>query len=131
MKSVHELSAVVYDLRVLTQLWCKRGTCGTLRKSMTNQLSHGNLLPDLSKVTLRRVFKTDQGWIMEAHGQNSAIWGKPNTRVTSRKVGTVSFVSIADEGRSCGTKTPERASKSKALGRRCHLVSSNLLSQPL
>ena len=58
---------------VLTQLWCKRGTCGTLRKSMTNQLSHGNLLPDLSKVTLRRVFKTDQGWIMEAHGQNSAI----------------------------------------------------------
>jgi hypothetical protein len=40
---------------------------------MTNQLSHGNLLPDLSKVTLRRVFKTDQGWIMEAHGQNSAI----------------------------------------------------------
>jgi hypothetical protein len=58
---------------VLTQLWCKRGTCGTLRKSMTNQLSHGNLLPDLSKVTLRRVFKTDQGWIMKAHGQNSAI----------------------------------------------------------
>ena len=40
---------------------------------MTNQLTHGNLLPDLSKVTLRRVFKTDQGWIMEAHGQNSAI----------------------------------------------------------
>src|ERR1700676_5658798 len=40
---------------------------------MTNQLSHGNLLPDPSKVTLRRVFKTDQGWIMEAHGQNSAI----------------------------------------------------------
>ena len=40
---------------------------------MTNQLSHGNLLPDLIKVTLRRVFKTHQGWIMEAHGQNSAI----------------------------------------------------------
>jgi transposase len=40
---------------------------------MTNQLSHGNLLPDPSKVTLQRVFKTDQGWIMEAHGQNSAI----------------------------------------------------------
>ena len=40
---------------------------------MTNQLSQGNLLPDFSKVTLRRVFKTDQGWIMEAHGQNSAI----------------------------------------------------------
>jgi hypothetical protein len=57
--------------------------------------------------------------------------GKPNTRVTSRKVDTVSFVSIADEGRSCGTKTPERARKSKCLGRRCHLVSSNLLSQPL
>jgi hypothetical protein len=42
--------------------------------------------------------------------------GKPNTRVTSRKVGTVSFVSIADEGRSCGTKTPERARKSKSPG---------------
>jgi hypothetical protein len=27
---------------------------------MINQLSHRNLLPDLSKVTLRRVFKTDQ-----------------------------------------------------------------------
>src|ERR1700674_4616668 len=40
---------------------------------MTNQLSHANLFPDLSKVTLRRVFKTDQGWIMEAHGQNSAV----------------------------------------------------------
>src|SRR5258707_14002761 len=42
--------------------------------------------------------------------------GKPTTRVTSRKVGTVSFVSIADEGRSCGTKTPERARKSKSPG---------------
>jgi hypothetical protein len=50
-----------------------------------------------------------------------AYWGKPNTRVTSRKVGTVS----------CGTKTPERARKSESLGRRRHLASSNLLSQPV
>src|SRR5271169_5276010 len=27
---------------------------------MTNQLSHGNLLPDLSKVTLRRVLKRER-----------------------------------------------------------------------
>jgi zinc-finger of transposase IS204/IS1001/IS1096/IS1165 len=40
----------VHALRVLTQLWC-----------------------DLSNVTLRRVFNTDQGWIMEAHDQNSAV----------------------------------------------------------
>jgi hypothetical protein len=73
-------------------------------------------------------------FVAEAPGTSEdffSFWGKPNTRVTSRKVGTVSFVSIADEGRSCGTKTPERARKSKCLGRRCHLVSSNLLSQPL
>ena len=44
-----------------------------LRESMTNQLSHANLFSDLSNVTLRRVFNTDQGWIMEAHGQNSAV----------------------------------------------------------
>ena len=30
---------------------------------MTNQLSHPNFFPDFSKLTLRRVFKTDQGWI--------------------------------------------------------------------
>ena len=40
---------------------------------MTNQLSHVNLFSDLNKVTLRRVFKTDQGWIMEAQGQSSAV----------------------------------------------------------
>ena len=40
---------------------------------MTNQLSHANVFSDLSNVTLRRVFETDQGWIMEAHGQNSAV----------------------------------------------------------
>jgi transposase len=40
---------------------------------MTNQLSHVNLFSDLRNVTLRRVFETDQGWIMEAHGQNSAV----------------------------------------------------------
>ena len=40
---------------------------------MTNQLSHQNFFPDLSKLTLRRVFKTDQAWIMEADGQNSAV----------------------------------------------------------
>jgi transposase len=40
---------------------------------MTNQLSHVNPFSDLSNVTLRRVFETDQGWIMEAHGQNSAV----------------------------------------------------------
>ena len=50
-----------------------------------------------------------------------AYWGKPNTRVTSRKVGTVG----------CGTKTPEGARKSESLGRRRHLASSNLLSQPV
>jgi transposase len=44
-----------------------------LRESMTNQLSHQNFFPDLSKLTLRRVFKTDQGWIMEAEGQDSAL----------------------------------------------------------
>src|ERR1700722_607998 len=40
---------------------------------MTNQLFHANLFSDLSNVTLRRVFNTDHGWIMEAHGQNSAV----------------------------------------------------------
>ena len=40
---------------------------------MTNQLSHANLFSDLSNVTLRRVFKTDQGWTIEADGQDSAI----------------------------------------------------------
>jgi hypothetical protein len=40
---------------------------------MTNQLSHANLFFDLSNLTLRRMFKTDQGWIMEAHSQNSAV----------------------------------------------------------
>ena len=50
-----------------------------------------------------------------------AYWGKPNTRVTSRKVGTVG----------CGTKTPEGARKSESLGRRRYLASSNLLSQPV
>jgi transposase len=40
---------------------------------MANQLFHANLFSDLSNVTLRRVFNTDQGWIMEAHGQNSAV----------------------------------------------------------
>ena len=49
---------------------------------MTNQLSHANLFSDLSNVTLRRVFKTDQGWIMEAHGQNSAVC--PGCRSISR-----------------------------------------------
>jgi hypothetical protein len=58
---------------VLTQLWCSVGTCGTFAESMTNQLSHANLLLDLSNVTLRRGFNTDQGWIMEAHGQNKAV----------------------------------------------------------
>jgi transposase len=40
---------------------------------MTNQLSHQNFFPDLSKLTLRRVFKTDKAWIMEAEGQDSAV----------------------------------------------------------
>jgi transposase len=40
---------------------------------MTNQLSHANLFSDLSNVTLRRVFKTDQGWTIEADGQDSAV----------------------------------------------------------
>jgi transposase len=40
---------------------------------MTNQLSHINLFSDVNKVTLRRVFKADQGWIMESHGQSSAV----------------------------------------------------------
>src|SRR5580704_19022795 len=44
----------------------------------------------------------------------SATGPSKNIRVTSRKVGTVSFVSIADEGRSCGTKTPERARNESA-----------------
>ena len=39
---------------------------------MTNQLDV-NLFADLNRVTLRRVFKTDRGWTMEAHGQNSAV----------------------------------------------------------
>jgi hypothetical protein len=42
---------------------------------MTNQLSHADLFSDLSNVTLRRVFKTDQGWIMEVHGQNAVCPG--------------------------------------------------------
>jgi hypothetical protein len=40
---------------------------------MTNQLSHANLFSDLSNVTLRRVFKTDQGWTIEAAGQDSLL----------------------------------------------------------
>jgi len=40
---------------------------------MTNQLSHPNFFPDFSKLTLRRVFKTDQGCIMEVDGQDSAV----------------------------------------------------------
>ena len=40
---------------------------------MTNQLSHPNFFPDFSKLTLRRVFKTEQGWIMEVDGQDSAV----------------------------------------------------------
>ena len=44
-----------------------------LRESMTNQLSHANLFSDLNNVTLRRVFKTDQGWTIEADGQDSAV----------------------------------------------------------
>src|SRR5271167_2159173 len=40
---------------------------------MTNQLSHPNFFPDFSNVTLRRVFKTDKGWTIEADGQDSAI----------------------------------------------------------
>src|ERR1700693_2809983 len=58
---------------VLTQLWCSLVLAVLLRESMTNQLSHVNLFSDLSNVTLCRVFETDQGWIMEAHGQNSAV----------------------------------------------------------
>jgi hypothetical protein len=44
---------------VASQFWC--------------HTDENPLLPDLSKVTLRRMVKTDHGWIMEAHGQNSAI----------------------------------------------------------
>src|SRR5258708_2251725 len=40
---------------------------------MTNQLSYPIVFPDFSKLTLRRVFKTEQGWIMEADGQESAV----------------------------------------------------------
>jgi zinc-finger of transposase IS204/IS1001/IS1096/IS1165 len=40
---------------------------------MTNQLSHPNFFPDFSRLTLRRVFKTDQGWTIEADGQDSAV----------------------------------------------------------
>src|ERR1700693_6424724 len=57
---------------VLTQLWCTRGTCGTLAGIDDKSVILPNLFSDLSNVTLRSVFKTDQGWIMEAHGQNSA-----------------------------------------------------------
>jgi hypothetical protein len=45
---------------------------------MTNQLSHANLFSDLSNVTLRRVFKTDQGWTIEADGQDFAICPGPD-----------------------------------------------------
>jgi hypothetical protein len=40
---------------------------------MRNQLFHPNFFTDLSKLTLRRVFKTDQGWVMEADGRDSAV----------------------------------------------------------
>ena len=40
---------------------------------MTNQLSHVTLFSDLNKVTLGRMFKTDQGWVMDADGQDSAV----------------------------------------------------------
>ena len=30
-------------------------------------------LPDLSELTLRRTFKTDQGWVVEPDGQNAAV----------------------------------------------------------
>src|SRR5690349_16534082 len=39
---------------------------------MTHELSHPNLLPDLNKLTLRRAFHTDQGWVVEADGQDCA-----------------------------------------------------------
>ena len=56
---------------------------------MRNQLFHANLFPDLSKVTLRRVFKTDQGWVMEAAGEiiamvGRALGGRPGQRLMSR-----------------------------------------------
>jgi transposase len=40
---------------------------------MTKELSYPNLLPDLNELTLRRTFKTDQCWVVEADGQNAAV----------------------------------------------------------
>jgi transposase len=57
----------------LTQFWCCPGTCGTFVGIDDESVSHQNFFPDLSKLTLRRVFKTDQAWIMEAEGQDSAV----------------------------------------------------------
>src|SRR5690348_4213232 len=49
---------------------------------MTHELSYPNLLPDLSKLTLRHAFMTDQGWVVEADGQNAAVC--PDCQMISR-----------------------------------------------
>jgi hypothetical protein len=58
---------------VLTQLWCTCGTCGTLAgiddKSV---ISRKPLLRSEQRDTSPRV-RDGSGWIMEAHGQNSAV----------------------------------------------------------
>jgi transposase len=49
---------------------------------MTNESFHPNLLPDRSELTLRRTFRTDQGWVVEADGQNAAVC--PDCQTLSR-----------------------------------------------
>jgi hypothetical protein len=58
---------------VLTQLWCIRGTCGTFAGIDDKSVISRKRLLRSEQRELRRVFKTGQGWILEAHGQNSAV----------------------------------------------------------
>jgi hypothetical protein len=41
---------------------------------MTNQLFRPNYFPDLRKLALRRLFETDQGWIMEADAVRTLLF---------------------------------------------------------
>jgi hypothetical protein len=93
-KSVHKSSAVVYDLRALTQFWCSLGTCGTLAAIDDKSVISRKPLSDLSNVTLRCVFKTDQGWTIEADGQDSAIC--PGCQSVSRSRHSRNWRSLQD-----------------------------------
>ena len=51
---------------------------------MTKELFYPNLLPDLNELALHRTFKTNQGWVVEADGQNAAVCPDCHTLSHSR-----------------------------------------------